>query len=97
MKPSVGRIVHYVSYGTPGGEYTSQCRAAIITEVTEHPDADGTVGLAVLNPEGVHFNRNVPHAEDKALGAPSHPGGTWHWPERVAEKGTAPLAGSGAG
>lgn len=31
--PSVGRIVHYVSYGTPGGEYTSQCRPAIITEV----------------------------------------------------------------
>lgn len=29
--PSVGRIVHYVSYGTPGGEYTSECRAAIIT------------------------------------------------------------------
>lgn len=33
MKPSVGRMVHYVSFGTPGGEYTSQCRAAIITEV----------------------------------------------------------------
>jgi len=32
-QPSVGRIVHYVSYGTPGGEYTSQCRAATITEV----------------------------------------------------------------
>lgn len=31
--PSVGRIVHYVSYGTPGGEYASQCRAAVITEV----------------------------------------------------------------
>lgn len=33
MKPSVGRIVHYVSYGTPGGEYHSACRAAVITEV----------------------------------------------------------------
>ena len=31
--PSVGRIVHYTSYGTPGGEYTSQCRAAMVTEV----------------------------------------------------------------
>lgn len=29
----VGDRVHYVSYGTPGGEYTSKCRAAIITEV----------------------------------------------------------------
>lgn len=33
MTPSVGKIVHYVSYGTPGGEYQSQCRAAVITEV----------------------------------------------------------------
>jgi hypothetical protein len=24
QKPSVGRIVHYVSYGTPGGEYQSE-------------------------------------------------------------------------
>lgn len=32
-KPSVCRMVHYVSYGTPGGEYHSQCRAAVITEV----------------------------------------------------------------
>jgi hypothetical protein len=29
LRPSVGRIVHYVSYGTPAGEYTSQCRAAM--------------------------------------------------------------------
>jgi hypothetical protein len=33
MQPSVGRIVHYVSYGTPGGEYGQECRAAIVTEV----------------------------------------------------------------
>lgn len=32
-KPSVGRIIHYVSYGTPGGEYRSQCRAAVVVEV----------------------------------------------------------------
>lgn len=31
--PSVGRIVHYHSYGTPGGEYLPEARAAIITEV----------------------------------------------------------------
>ncbi|WP_027947206.1 hypothetical protein [Amycolatopsis taiwanensis] len=83
QQPSVGRIVHYVSYGTPGGEYKSECRAAIVTEVTEHPDADGTVGLCVLNPTGQFFNRNVAHAQDKAAGASDHPGGTWHWPERV--------------
>ncbi|MDT3395427.1 hypothetical protein RKE29_01970 [Streptomyces sp. B1866] len=37
--PSVGRIVHYVSHGTPVREDGSQahppaCRAAIVTEVT---------------------------------------------------------------
>ncbi|NUR64258.1 MAG: hypothetical protein HOQ47_00735 [Streptomyces sp.] len=88
IKPTVGRIVHYVSHGTPvrsdGTQaYTSECRAAIVTEVTEHPDADGTVGLAVLNPTGMFFNRGVAHAEDKAAGAAEHPGGTWHWPERA--------------
>lgn len=49
MRPSIGRLVHYVSYGTPGGEYASQCRAAIITEVDEE-DGNHRVGLAVLNP-----------------------------------------------
>lgn len=99
--PSVGRIVHYVSLGTPVREdgtqaYPSLCRAAIITEVSEHPDADGSVGLAVLNPTGQFFDRNVPHAEDKAAGTATHPGGTWHWPERVEDE-TAPPCGSGAG
>lgn len=32
--PSVARTVHYVAYGTPGGEFPAGiCRAAIITEV----------------------------------------------------------------
>ena len=75
MKPSVGRIVHYVSYGTPGGEYTSECRAAIITET----NTSDTVGLAVLNPTGMFFNRTIVHDED------GKSGGTWHWPERIEE------------
>lgn len=33
MQPTVGRTVHYLSYGTPGGEYKSETRAAIITQV----------------------------------------------------------------
>ena len=32
-KPAISRMVHYVSYGTPGGEYDQRCRAATITEV----------------------------------------------------------------
>ena len=84
MKPSVGRIVHYVSYGTPGGEYGKECRAAIVTEV-RGPRADDAemVGLCVFNPTGQFFNRDVPQHEHGGEGAGVHPGGTWHWPERV--------------
>ena len=76
QKPSVGRIVHYVSYGTPGGEYESQCRAAVITAV----HTEFLVDLAVLNPEGMFFNREVTHS---GVALSAHGGGTWHWPERV--------------
>lgn len=76
--PSVGRIVHYVSYGTPGGEYASQCRAAIVTEVGEQdPETElWTVALCVLNPTGMFFNQNC---QEMDFG---RDGGTWHWPER---------------
>lgn len=95
--PSVGRIAHYVSYGTPGGEYTSQCRAAIITSVAAknvplgqvHLVEDGyEVGLCVLNPEGQFFNQHVPYDQWDSAEADEHAkpkGGTWHWPEQVAE------------
>lgn len=78
MKPSVGRIVHYVSYGTPGGEYTSECRAAVVTEVQSKAPADANVyvSLAVLNPAGMFFHTDLPQDEKV------HRGGTWHWPER---------------
>lgn len=82
MQPSIGRIVHYVSYGTPGGEYVSECRAAVVTEVADDPRV---VGLCVLNPTGQFFNRNVgqhdPVTDDE--GFTEFRGGTWHWPERV--------------
>lgn len=78
--PSVGRIVHYVSYGTPGGEYTSQCRADIVTAVQDGTEGRG-VSLAVLNPTGMFFNENCPHYPQD--GAGPLPGGSWHWPERV--------------
>ena len=82
MTPSVGRIVHYVSYGTPmqanGSQaFTSECRAAIITEVGEETGFGVLVGLCVLNPTGQFFNRGVEQDEN------AHTGGTWHWPERV--------------
>ena len=81
-RPTVGRLVHYVSYGTPGGEYPSVCRAAVVTEVCDNPDGIDPetgalcVSLLAFNPTGLFFNQHVSQDED------SHRGGTWHWPER---------------
>jgi hypothetical protein len=73
MKPSIGRIVHYVAYGTPGGEYKPEHRAAIITQILSDRDV---VGLCVLNPTGIFFNVRVEY--DPFLSS-----GTWHWPEVI--------------
>lgn len=72
MKPTVGRIVHYVSYGTPGGEYKSECRAAIVTAVV----GSGVISVVVLNPTGLFFDTGLYQDQDEKRG------GTWHWPER---------------
>jgi len=72
MKPTVGRVVYYKSYGTPGGEYPSVDRAAVITEVL--PPSEGEevdrVSLCVMNPTGLFFNQNVKHGSE---------GGQWNW------------------
>jgi hypothetical protein len=81
MKPSVGRIVHYVSYGTPGGEYGKECRAAIVTEVDLAVENPQTVGLCVLNPTGQFFNRTVPyHDGGETPGDPNCPNAADHQP-----------------
>lgn len=73
MMASVGFVVHYVSYGTPGGEYPSKCRAAIITDIVKGTaEHDDYISLCVLNPTGMFFNERV---EEDALKS----GGTWHW------------------
>ena len=73
-EPSVGRLVHYVSYGTPGGEYGQENRAAIITAVNF---SLRSVSLCVLNPTGLFFNEGVKYDDAERLG------GTWHGPDRV--------------
>ena len=90
-QPTVGRIVHYVSYGTPGGEYTSQCRAAIVTGVpvgalpladAEHAEEwdseAGVLDLAVLNPGGLFFNRCAYHDGSGQPGKPDCPDAASH-------------------
>lgn len=67
---TVGNTVHYVSYGTPGGEYTRQCRAAIVT--ARGADEGQYAALAVLNPTGLFFDTDCRRSEG------SQTGGTWH-------------------
>jgi hypothetical protein len=77
-------MVHY-DFGTPGGEYTSQCRAATITAAVPVTDMDRAqaeieswdyipeiVDLCVLNPTGLFFNQRVMQDE---IG---QRGGSWH-------------------
>lgn len=97
MKPSIGRIVHYVSYGTPGGEYTSECRAAVVTEVGQVFDPLPPI------PPGHTVTMELPSKPVEVVGLcvlnptglflnrevrqdeGGKAGGTWHWPERVEE------------
>jgi hypothetical protein len=78
-QPTVGRMVHYVSYGSADGRYKSKCRAAVVTETHLEPVGKHaaifvpTIGMAVLNPTGVFFDRYVRESDE-------HTGGTWHWP-----------------
>jgi hypothetical protein len=84
QKPSVGRVVHYQSHGSPNGQHKSEPRAAIITSVREDigkegsagPGRDGFVDLCVLNPSGMYFDRATPYSETPQ---PGH----WNWPPRV--------------
>lgn len=83
QQPSVGRIVHYVSYAT--GEPV--CRAAIITAVGDYPPGKENdeaakaniavpVDMTVFLPDTQFTDRAMQSEEGRE-------GGTWHWPERV--------------
>ncbi|MCZ4557956.1 RyR domain-containing protein [Rhodococcus maanshanensis] len=79
MRPTVGRVVHYQSYGTPGGEYLPEPRAAIVTAVRP----SGTVDLAVLNPTGLHFNQGANGDGVYRSGSGEPLPGCWNWPPRT--------------
>lgn len=72
--PVINRMVHYVSYGSADGRYESTCRAAVVTETHSEGKDPTAVGLCVMNPTGLFFDRNVRQSEK------DHKGGTWHWP-----------------
>jgi hypothetical protein len=68
--PTIGRIVWYQKYGTPGGEHKAEPSPAVVTRVND----DNTCDLFVMNPNGCYFNR-TPYSETLK-------GGHWSWPQR---------------
>lgn len=77
--PTVGRIVHYMAHGSKDGTHPQVCRAAIVTEVTEHddkgqPSDTPVIHLTVFNPTGWFLNPCAHAPADEMRG------GTWHWP-----------------
>lgn len=84
MRPSVGRIVHYQTYGTPGGEHAPEPIAAIITKVHDIQTQEGelvaadVVDLFAIYPNSTSHKSGVLHASDDA---PTP--GMWNWPPRV--------------
>jgi hypothetical protein len=95
MLPSVGRIVHYVSHGTPpradGTQaYAAECRAAVVTEVV--PLEGGDAAQAEIEQWDEEARVDVGLCVLNPTGQffnrglhydPNKAGGTWHWPEKV--------------
>lgn len=99
--PGLGDLVHYVSYGTPGGEYAPQCRAATITEVGAWVTVDTQPAASYSTSEG-RLIRNAEqwfYSDACALTVLNPTGlffntcrhdedraaGTWHWPHDEGE------------
>lgn len=72
MKPTIGRIVHYQRFGSPGGEHKAELSPAVIVKVLD--EATSRCQLFVMNPNGLYFN-DTPFSEDPK---PGH----WSWPKR---------------
>ena len=71
LRPTIGCIVYYTRFGSPGGEHKPEPSPAIITKVEE----DGyTCHLFVMNPNGCYFNLTKFSEEPKP--------GCWSWPKR---------------
>lgn len=71
MKPTIGRIVHFVPPTDAG--WQSQHMAAIITYV----HGDTMVNLCVFDPDGLAIGMSSVE-EERGGTAPR----SWHWPER---------------
>lgn len=63
MQLFIGAIVHYMSYGTPNGEFEPEVRPAIVTEIHENNQISATV----FQPQGWYVN-NLKFAETPTPG-----------------------------
>jgi hypothetical protein len=69
--PYVGAMVHYVAFGTPGGEYKpGSCRPAVITEINDQES--GNVKATIFQTEGQFTKQALP------LQYVPYKPGTWH-------------------
>lgn len=68
-KATIGRVVHYMRYGTPAGEHKAEPSPAIITQIID--EESQKCQLFVMNPNGVYFNP-TPYSEEYK---PGH----WSW------------------
>jgi len=80
IQPTIGRIVHYQTLGTPGGEYLPEPLAAIVTKVKGCDPSLGGDGcphadMHVFYGNGTSDKSDVPYA---ATPTPGH----WNWPPR---------------
>lgn len=73
MKPTIGRIVHYVSRGSSDGIHAPRHVPMIVVDSAD--TGTGSITGWTFNPYGLRFEVGVRHDEQHSLG-------TWHWPER---------------
>jgi hypothetical protein len=82
MKPTIGRIVHYVlaAYAnmTPDTPVNEWIRAAIITKV----HFDGTVNLQWFGSLGDAEGTESSHGKQFVSFSTQYKGGSWSWPPR---------------
>lgn len=70
--PTIGRIVHFQTYGSAGGAHPSEPMAAIVTGTYANDD----VNLFVIYENGTSHKHGIPFAAEPT---PGH----WNWPPRV--------------
>ncbi len=80
MKPSIGRIVHFVPPRDCKGESTLEAYASMISKVNGFGlpglPAEETVELVTFGPNSLYFQHQVPFAASPTPGC-------WSWPPKV--------------